>query len=77
MFWDNYTRHLQAMVGALKNHGRRVARIQTTAFDCRHYPVTVDLTQGQHELRLVFVNDLAVDGEDRNLVLEKVVFSRE
>jgi hypothetical protein len=57
--------------------GRMVARIQTTAFDCRPYPVTVDLSRGQHELKLAFVNDLNVGGEDRNLFLEKVVCSRE
>jgi hypothetical protein len=57
--------------------GRMVARIQTTAFDCRPYPVTVELKQGQHELKLAFVNDLNVGGEDRNLFLEKVVCSRE
>jgi hypothetical protein len=57
--------------------GRKVTSVQTTAFDCRPYPVSVDLTQGKHELRLAFVNDLNVGGEDRNLFLEKVVFSRE
>jgi hypothetical protein len=56
--------------------GKLVARIQTTSSDCRPYPVPAELTQGQHELKLTFVNDLCADGEDRNLYLDKVVWYR-
>ncbi len=49
-----------------------------TSGSWRPYPLSVDLSEGDHELTLTFVNDRSVPGvSDRNLVLDKVLFTRE
>jgi hypothetical protein len=53
--------------------GRSVGTIQLTCGDWRPYWISLELPQGDHELRLAFTNDLNTGGEDRNLRLDKVV----
>jgi len=57
--------------------GVKVSQVQLTAGNWRSYYLDVDLAAGDHELRLVFVNDVNVGGEDRNLKLDRVVFFRD
>jgi len=53
---------------------RTIGRVQLTSGGWRSYFVEVALPAGKHNLRLVFVNDLNVGGEDRNVMLDKVTF---
>jgi len=55
--------------------GKTIGRIQLASGARRSYFLDVDLPAGKHELRLSFVNDFSANGEDRNLALDKVVFS--
>ena len=57
--------------------GRRIGQVQLTGGGWRPYWLAVDLPQGRHELALAFVNDLNRNGEDRNVMLERVTFYRE
>jgi len=55
--------------------GRKVGTIQLVHSGWRPYPMDIKLTEGAHELRLTFVNDLYIPGiADRNVQLDKVVF---
>ena len=54
-----------------------VGRIQLTGGSWRPYLIDVDLTEGRHELHLVFTNDSNQNGEDRNLMLDEVTFYRQ
>jgi len=56
--------------------GKPVGRVQLTSGAWRSYFLDLDLPAGNHELRLSFVNDLNANGEDRNLLLDKVTFAR-
>jgi hypothetical protein len=57
--------------------GSKVGQVQLSAGNWRSYYLDVELTAGDHELRLVFVNDANIGGEDRNLKLDKVTFYRD
>ena len=57
--------------------GKKIGQIQLTGGTWRSYGLDVDLPTGNHALRLTFLNDLNVNGEDRNLMLDKVTFYRE
>ena len=54
--------------------GQRVGQIQLTAGHWRSYYLDLDLAEGSHEFRLAFVNDANIDGQDRNLLLDKATF---
>ncbi|MCY2989895.1 MAG: hypothetical protein NTY19_18780 [Planctomycetota bacterium] len=54
--------------------GQTVGKIQLTAGSWRSYFLDLDLAEGVHKFRLSFVNDTNVNGEDRNLLLDKVTF---
>ncbi len=55
--------------------GRKVGSIQLSQDGLRAYPLELNLTQGAHELGLVFVNDRYIPGvADRNVQMDKVVF---
>jgi hypothetical protein len=55
--------------------GRKVGTIQLVHSGWRPYPMDIKLTQGTHELRLTFINDLYIPGvADRNVQLDKVIF---
>ena len=55
-------------------NGQTLATIRLTSGEWRSYAVDVELPAGDHELRLLFTNDLSVNGEDRNLQIDKVTF---
>jgi hypothetical protein len=55
--------------------GKPVGRVQLTSGAWRSYFLDVDLPAGNHELRLSFINDFNANGEDRNLMLDKVTFT--
>jgi hypothetical protein len=57
--------------------GRKCGQISLTAGSWRSYFLNLELTAGGHELRLAFVNDANLGGEDRNLLLDKITFFRE
>jgi len=57
--------------------GKKAGQVQLTSGAWRSYFLDLDLPAGQHELRLSFVNDLNAAGEDRNVMLDKVVFFRD
>lgn len=54
--------------------GRKVGQIQLTTEGWRSYPLELQLTEGQHEFSLHFVNDYSSPTGDRNLRLDKVEF---
>ncbi len=60
----------------LRLDGRSLGRIQLTTGGWRSYPLDVTLPEGSHRLTLVFTNDLNRDGEDRNVMYDRVEFSR-
>ena len=51
--------------------------MQLNSGSWRPYSLNMELAAGDHELRLAFVNDANLGGEDRNLKLNKVTFFRE
>jgi hypothetical protein len=55
--------------------GKKAGQVQLTSGGWRSYFLDLDLPAGAHELRLSFVNDFNTNGEDRNLMLDKVAFS--
>lgn len=57
---------------AVEIDGKPAGQVQLTSEDWRGYPLTVDLPQGEHDLKLIFANDANVGGEDRNLWLSRV-----
>lgn len=58
--------------------GRKVGQVQLTGGSWRPYALGVELPEGEHELTLAFVNDKSIPGvSDRNLMLDKVLFTRE
>ncbi len=57
--------------------GKKAGQVQLTSGGWRSYFLDLDLAAGAHELRLSFVNDFNANGEDRNLLLDKVSFCRE
>lgn len=59
---------------AVELDGKKLATVRLTTSEWRAYPLDAELTEGDHELRLVFTNDLNVGGEDRNLQIDKVTF---
>ena len=61
---------------SVKIDDRAVGQIQLNTDGWRTYPLEVELAPGSHELSLEFVNDFnSAAGEDRNLRVDKVVFS--
>ena len=63
---------------SVKIDDREVGQIQLTTGGWRTYPLEVELVQGTHELALEFVNDFTSPaGEDRNLRVDRVVFSND
>jgi len=62
-----------AVGGALG--GTVLGEVQTTSAGPNPYFLEADLPAGVHDLRLTFTNDLYLPpNEDRNLVLDKVIF---
>jgi beta-galactosidase len=59
---------------AAELNGRALATIRLTSGEWRSYVADVELPAGDHELRLQFTNDLNVNGQDRNLKIDKVTF---
>lgn len=59
---------------AVELNGQALATIRLTSGEWRSYAVDVELPAGDHELRLLFTNDLTVNGQDRNLQIDKVTF---
>ena len=57
--------------------GKKAGQVQLTSGAWRSYFLDVDLTVGDHQLRLSFVNDFNTGGEDRNVMLDKASFYRE
>jgi len=58
--------------------GKKAGDVQLTSGAWRPYPVTIELTKGEHELKVEFDNDQNIPGvADRNVMLDKVVFYRE
>lgn len=55
--------------------GKKAGQVQLTSGNWRSYFLDLDLPEGNHELRLSFVNDLNVHGEDRNVMLDKATFA--
>ncbi len=55
--------------------GKKAGQVQLTSGAWRSYFLDLDLAAGSHELRLSFVNDFNANGEDRNLLLDTVIFS--
>ncbi len=63
---------------SVKIDDREVGQVQLTTDGWRTYPLEVELTEGTSEFTLAFVNDSSsAAGEDRNLRVDKVVFSTE
>jgi hypothetical protein len=57
--------------------GQRVGAIQLVHSGWQPYAMNIELKEGNHELRLTFVNDLYIPGiADRNVQLDKVIFYR-
>jgi hypothetical protein len=56
--------------------GTKLGQVQLTSGAWRSYFLDLSLPAGAHELRLSFVNDFNANGEDRNLMLDKVTFFR-
>jgi hypothetical protein len=57
--------------------GKKAGQVQLTSGNWRSYFLDLDLPEGNHELRLSFVNDFNTGGEDRNVMLDKASFYRE
>jgi hypothetical protein len=55
--------------------GKKVGQVQLASGASRSYFLDVQLPAGNHDLRLSFVNDYSANGEDRNLMLDKVTFA--
>ena len=55
--------------------GEKVTDIQLTTGSWQRYPVELELTKGTHQLQLKFVNDHSSPSGDRNLNLDKWIFS--
>jgi hypothetical protein len=53
--------------------GKKIAQVQLTTEGWRSYPLEFELTRGEHELALWFVNDRSSPSGDRNLRLDKLV----
>ena len=51
-----------------------VGQVQCTTGVMRPYTIEAELPEGVHALRLHFTNDSNIEGEDRNLFLDKAVF---
>ena len=60
----------------LRVDGAAVGQVQLQGDGWRTYPLDVNLAEGEHRLALAFVNDLQRDGEDRNVMLDRVTFYR-
>jgi len=57
--------------------GQKVGTIQLVHSGWHPYSVSLKLKEGNHDLRLTFINDLYIPGvADRNVQLDKVVFFR-
>ena len=54
-------------------NGKTVGEVKERGGALQPYPIVADLPAGPVELKLTFTNDLQVNGEDRNLVVDKVV----
>lgn len=57
--------------------GKLLGQVQLISGNWRPYSLPIELAAGTHELSLALVNDLNQDGEDRNLMLDKVIFYQE
>jgi hypothetical protein len=57
--------------------GRSAGTIRLSSPGWRSYALPLDLSLGDHQLRLAFINDFNRGGEDRNLRLDRVTFYRE
>ena len=62
---------------AVRIDGQEIGRVPLTSGNWRPYPLNVELDRGAHELELAFLNDRNQEGEDRNLMLDKIVFFRQ
>jgi hypothetical protein len=60
----------------LRIDGSPAGRVQLQGEAWRTYPLEVEFAEGEHRLALAFVNDMQHDGEDRNLMLDRVEFYR-
>lgn len=57
---------------ALQIDGRHIADVQLTGSGWRAYPLEVELTEGEHELTLLYTNDEYRPPQDRNLSVDKI-----
>lgn len=57
---------------ALSVDGRKVGQVELEGEGWLAYPMAVSLTEGQHTLRLSFINDLHAPPEDRNLMIDRI-----
>ncbi len=57
--------------------GRSAGSLQLRTAAWHSYTLSLELEEGEHELRLAFTNDFNRDGEDRNLQLDKVIIYRQ
>jgi hypothetical protein len=55
---------------------KTLGEVKLTSGAWRTYSLAVDLPAGRAQLRVTFTNDRNVAGEDRNLYVDKVVFTR-
>lgn len=62
---------------AVRIDGKEVGQVQLTGGSWRPYQLEAELVQGTHQLQVVFLNDFNQDGEDRNLMFDKVTFYKE
>ena len=57
--------------------GRPAGEFEVKAKDWRPYPLTVELAEGEREIKIVFTNDRYVPPEDRNVAVERIEVSAE
>lgn len=57
--------------------GKALGQVQLNAGSWRSYRLPIGLPAGKHQLELAFVNDFNRDGEDRNLMLDRIVIAPE
>ena len=62
---------------AIRIDGKEIGQVQLTSGSWRPYWLEAELSAGNHNLEIAFLNDLNHNGEDRNLMLDKVVFFAE
>ncbi|NUQ65635.1 MAG: hypothetical protein HUU20_24460, partial [Pirellulales bacterium] len=60
----------------LRIDGTPAGRVQLKSDGWSTFSLELELAEGEHRLAIAFVNDMQRDGEDRNLMLDRVVFYR-